>query len=181
MQNRKIKILLKNCKDDEFADLMNQFRPLIVYIISPILSDKRDEEECISDIYLTVWNKIDQYNPDKRNFTTWLTVIAKNTALNYTRKTNKIIANEGELDDNLISKEGNPEDELIKKEEAEALKKAIDTLSKSEKILFYRKYYYSQPVLQIASETGMTERAVEGKLYRIKKKLKKQLGGVWCE
>ena len=30
---------------------------------------------------------------------------------------------------------------------------------------------------QIASELGMTERAVEGKLYRLKKKLRKMLGG----
>lgn len=181
MHNRKIKILLKNCSDDEFADILSQYRPLIVYIISPILSDKRDEEECISDVFLTVWNKIEQYDPNKSSFTTWLTVIAKNTALNYTRKINKIKSNESELDENLVSKVGNPEFELIKKEETEALAKAIGTLSKSEKILFYRKYYYSQPISQIAAETGMTERSVEGKLYRIKIKLRKQLGGVWYE
>ncbi|MBE6747489.1 MAG: sigma-70 family RNA polymerase sigma factor [Ruminococcaceae bacterium] len=181
MQNQKIKAMLKNCRDDEFADIISQFRPLITYIISPILSDTRDKEECISDIYLTVWKKIDQYDPNKSNFTTWLTVIAKNTALNYTRKTNKIRSNEGELDENLVSKEGNPEAELINKENSELLKKAIDSLSKSDKVLFYRKYYYSQPISQIASETGITERAVEGRLYRIKKKLRKQLGGVWYE
>ena len=181
MQNQKIKAMLKNCRDDEFADIISQFSPLITYIISPILSDTRDKEECISDIYLTVWKKIDQYDPNKSNFTTWLTVIAKNTALNYTRKTNKIRSNEGELDENLVSKEGNPEAELIKKEDSELLKKAINSLSKSDKVLFYRKYYYSQPISQIASETGITERAVEGRLYRIKKKLRKQLGGVWYE
>ena len=101
--------------------------------------------------------------------------------MNYTRKTNKIRSNEGELDENLVSKEGNPEAELIKKEDSELLKKAINSLSKSDKVLFYRKYYYSQPISQIASETGITERAVEGRLYRIKKKLRKQLGGVWYE
>ena len=44
-------------------------------------------------------------------------------------------------------------------------------------MLFYRKYYYLQPTAQIASELGMTERAVEGKLYRLKKQLRKMLGG----
>ena len=37
--------------------------------------------------------------------------------------------------------------------------------------------YYLQSTAQIASELGMTERAVEGKLYRLKKKLRKMLGG----
>lgn len=181
MRNQEIILLLKNSNGIESERILNQFRPLILYIISPILGDERDKEECLSDVYLTVWNKIEQYDPEKSNFTTWLTVIARNTALNYSRKANKIRTNEGELDEKLVSKEGNPEKELIEKENSELLKKAIGSLSKSDRILFYRKYYYSQPISQIASETGMTERAVEGKLYRIKKKLRKLLGGVWYE
>ena len=34
-----------------------------------------------------------------------------------------------------------------------------------------------QSTAQIAREMGITERAVEGKLYRIKKKIRKQMGG----
>ena len=45
------------------------------------------------------------------------------------------------------------------------------------RLLFYRKYYYLQPTKQIAAELGMTERAVEGRLYRLRKKLQKELGG----
>ena len=44
-------------------------------------------------------------------------------------------------------------------------------------MLFYRKYYYQQSTAQIACETGMTQRAVEGKLYRLKKNLRETLGG----
>ena len=52
-----------------------------------------------------------------------------------------------------------------------------DALSQSELTLFYRKYYYLQSTAQIAAEMGMSERAVEGRLYRIKNKLRKRLGG----
>ena len=38
-------------------------------------------------------------------------------------------------------------------------------------------YYYLQPTSQIASELGTTERAVEGRLYRLKKRLRGMLGG----
>ena len=38
-------------------------------------------------------------------------------------------------------------------------------------------YWISAPAAQIAAELGMSERAVEGRLYRLKKKLKKALGG----
>ena len=59
-----------------------------------------------------------------------------------------------------------------------ALAAALMQLSFQDRTLFYRKYYYLQPTAQIAAELGMTERAVEGKLYRIKKRLRDRLGGV---
>ena len=63
------------------------------------------------------------------------------------------------------------------KEKQEQLKKVLNNLDSKERTLFYRKYYYMQSTAQIAREMGTTERAVEGKLYRIKNKIRKQMGG----
>ena len=46
-----------------------------------------------------------------------------------------------------------------------------------ERELFYRKYYYCQSTAQMAAELGLTERAVEGRLYRLRQTLRQQLGG----
>ena len=45
----------------------------------------------------------------------------------------------------------------------------------------YANGYDVQVAKYIAAELGMTERAVEGKLYRVKKQLRKSLGGEVCE
>ena len=58
-----------------------------------------------------------------------------------------------------------------------ALEQALDRLPAGERILFYRKYYYRQSTAQIARETGLTERAVEGRLYRLRMRLRDSLGG----
>ena len=50
-------------------------------------------------------------------------------------------------------------------------------LSQSEQLLFFRKYYYYQSTAQIAAETGLSERAVEGRLYRLRQRLRMLLGG----
>ena len=71
----------------------------------------------------------------------------------------------------------NPENILLARERKQALQKALTMLSLSDRTLFYRKYYYRQSTAQIASETGLSVRAVEGRLYRIKRKLQNQLGG----
>ena len=70
-----------------------------------------------------------------------------------------------------------PEEALLRKERARRIKTVADALPRSERLLFYRKYYYMQSTSQISAETGMSERAVEGRLYRIKRKLRKHMGG----
>ena len=75
------------------------------------------------------------------------------------------------------SPEPSPEEMIIQKERQSAINYALRQLSPKDRMLFYRKYYYLQSTAQIASELGMTERAVEGKLYRLKKQLRKMLGG----
>ena len=51
-------------------------------------------------------------------------------------------------------------------------------LPAGDRLLVYRKYYYLQSPAQIAAELGLSPRAVEGRLYRLKKRLAKALGGV---
>ena len=55
--------------------------------------------------------------------------------------------------------------------------KLLDTLPCKDRALLYRKYYYMQSTDQIARELGTTPRAVEGRLYRLKKQLRARLGG----
>lgn len=70
-----------------------------------------------------------------------------------------------------------PEEAVIAAEEIDELRRAIAALPPGERALIYRKYYYRQPTAQIASELGLSPRAVEGRLYRIKKRLGAALGG----
>ncbi len=150
--------------------------PLIRYIVSPILNNSQDADECLSEVIMKVWNNISQFDPSKGSWTAWLTSIARNTALNRLRQLKPTVSTE-DIPADIPSSEPTPEEILIKKEREKMLKHALSQLSQKDKALFYRKYYYMQSTAQIASELSMTERAVEGKLYRIKKKLRKLLGG----
>lgn len=68
-------------------------------------------------------------------------------------------------------------DLLRRRERQEALRWAMKELRPLERQIFYRKYYYRQSTAQIAAELSLTERAVEGKLYRARQRLRKALGG----
>ena len=161
-------------RDMTLAGLLQQYGPLMRYIIAPILPDGRDREECLQDAAMKAWNQLDKFDPNRGSFTTWLTVITRNTALNYIRKKHP---GTEPLPEQMEDPDSNPESILIARERKQALQKALTMLPLSDRTLFYRKYYYRQSTAQIASETGLTLRAVEGRLYRIKQKLRKELGG----
>ena len=165
---------LLNRADGSLEQLKLHYGPLIRYVITPILQDTRDREEVFSDILIRVWDRIDQYDPKSGSWTNWLSAIARNAAIDRVRRNPPAGA---ELTEAIPAPQSDPEQELLRKERQRELYAALNSLDFLEKALFYRKYYYRQSTAQIAAECGTTQRAIEGRLYRIKRKLRKQLGG----
>lgn len=58
--------------------------------------------------------------------------------------------------------------QVLRQERIQRLQEAVNPAVRRDRTLFYRKYYYLQSTARIAAELGTTERAVEGKLYRIR-------------
>ena len=162
-------------EDGSLDALMTHYQARILYILRPILPDPRDQEECFHDISLKIWKKAGDYAPCRGSFPAWLTVLSRNTALNFARRHHPEAWDE--LPEDLRAEEPTPEETLLLRERQELVQRAIMNLNAEEKILFYRKYYYLQSTRQIAAELGTTERAVEGRLYRLRARLRKLLGG----
>ena len=176
MEEQEIIRLIREKNEQGAALLLRHYAPLMRYIIAPILANEQDREECLSEAVMRVWEKIDTYDPQRGGWSAWLTAVTRNAALNRARQ-KRIGSDTEELTHTLASREPSPEEAVLQQERSAALQKAIGRLSPQGRMLFYRKYYYQQSTAQIACETGMTQRAVEGKLYRLKKNLRETLGG----
>lgn len=156
--------------------LMRQYGPLMRYVIAPILQNAQDREECFSEALLSAWEKIESFDAQRGSFAAWLTAVARNAALGRVRREKRAGQLEP-LSEHMASAQPTPEQQLLQRERSSRLVSALSGLSERDRLMFYRKYYYRQPTAQIAAELGMTPRAVEGRLYRIKKRLRAQLGG----
>lgn len=168
--------LLKSRDEQGLLLLINKYGYMIKYIVAGILKDDRDIEESINDIYVKIWNNIDRFDETKGKLSVWVTVISKNTALDKL----KLQVTEDELDEEYGLYSLSAEFIYLEKERIRELTELVSSMGRKQEDLFWRKYYYLQSTKQIAIELGMTERAVEGKLYRIKKKLQKLGGELMC-
>ena len=176
MQAQAIIDLLLQKNEQGMDALLLHYGPLMRYIIAPILKNPQDREDCLSEVTMRVWERIGQFDPEKGNWTAWLTAVTRNAALNQARALARYDSVE-DIPEDTPSPAPEPEAALLARERQAALTRALRQLSPGDRLLFYRKYYYLQSTAQIASELGTTERAVEGKLYRLKRRLRKCLGG----
>lgn len=176
MQERAVVELLLQKNEEGMEALWRHYGPLMRYIIAPIVKNPQDREDCLSEVTMRVWERIEQFDRERGSWSAWLTAVTRNTALNYARNISRGGSGE-EISEDTPSPEPTPEEEMMRQERRAAVDRALRRLPSKDRILFYRKYYYLQSTAQIASEMGLTERAVEGKLYRLKKQLREMMGG----
>lgn len=117
------------------------------------------------------------YNPRKGAPETWMKAIARNLIrLEIRKRTTKPEAN-GELSGYLevIDLAPLPDKVLEQKETAEIVCKAMQQLDDSHRRVLQARYLEDLPVKTIAGRMNMTDRAVEGLLYRARLSLREQL------
>ena len=72
---------IKKQDEQAFEQIYNEYHKLVFFVIYEIVKNKEIALDLVQDTFLTVYNKIDQY--DGGNFKYWIITIAKNLALNY--------------------------------------------------------------------------------------------------
>ncbi|MEG0918195.1 MAG: RNA polymerase sigma factor [Flavobacterium sp.] len=63
--------------------MYNHYSGALYGVVLRIVSSKEYTEEVIQDVFVKIWNSIDQYNASKGRFYTWIINIARNTAIDY--------------------------------------------------------------------------------------------------
>lgn len=150
-------------------------RPL-VSVAHGITGTTEDAEECLNDTYLAAWRKIPPDRPDYLYY--YLARIIRNLSYHVVRaraaekRSANVVSLEGELLEMLPAREVEPMGEA-------ELTKAIERFLMGEvpemRYLFLRRYFWGDPVPDLARLTGMSENAVSVRLSRLRKKLKKHL------
>ena len=164
-------------RHEEIEALLERHGPMMAYVVRGILSDPHEQEECLAQVRARVWERWESYDRERSSPATWLTALCRNAAYDRLRAQARQRERTGALDETLADPAPGPEEVLLQKERLETLSRLLSAMSAGDRALVYRKYYYLQSTQQMAAELGTTARAVEGRLYRIRKKLQKQMGG----
>lgn len=83
----------------DFSTLYKKYYPKLVYFTSKICNDVQKAEDISTDSFMTAFDKIDKYEKDKAQFSTWLFTIAKNLALQDIKIEKKTMSLDIQFDD----------------------------------------------------------------------------------
>jgi RNA polymerase sigma-70 factor (ECF subfamily) len=169
-------IALRSQSASALEQLMDRYRNSVYGLVNRVLAGAgrtEDMEECVSDVFLAAWRRIEQFDSEKGSLKTWVLLLTKYLALDTRRKLLKRPGME-ELRDKVDIRES-LEETVISKEASKEMIKQINELSEPDRTIFYRRYYYYESVEQISISLSLTSKAIESRLYRLRKMFKEKL------
>jgi RNA polymerase sigma-70 factor (ECF subfamily) len=173
MDDRNILKLLLKRSERALEELAKRFGKRLKSIALHILGSKRDAEECENDTYLAVWNTVPPKQPDP--LAGYVYALGRNIALDR-YKFLSADKRDSRYDVSLDELEGCiPAPALEEQVEAQELGAAINrflaTLSRDNRAIFLRRYWFGDGVGEIARDFSTTAGAVSLRLGRMRTRL----------
>lgn len=133
---------LQHQEEDALEFVVDTYLPIIKGITYKVLIPLKNEgviEECINDIFLSIWNNSKKFKGDSTDFRKWISAIAKFKAIDYYRKASKEMEFSSDYMD--LNADLSAEDELIMLEERTELIQLINQLEPVEREIFIMKFF----------------------------------------
>lgn len=176
--DQKIIELFFHRSDEAIQELDHKYGKICHTLSFNIVNSRQDAEECVNDAYLGAWNAIPPAQPDP--LLPYIVKIVRNISLKryWKKETAKrsgrytIALEEIEA---CIADQKTVEDEIDALELAHIIEAFLDTLSRENRIIFMRRYWFSDSYQSIAKFVGLSEKNISVRLARIREKMKQYL------
>ena len=177
MEDKRIVDLYWQRDEQALAETRLAYHRYLTRIARNVLPSEQDAEECVNDVYLRAWNAIPPHRPMR--LSTFLGKIARRLALD--RRAALTAEKRGggthahileEWRDCLPHGGGDPSDDLAVRE---ALERFLYRLPTEQRRVFLLRYWYGDPIKEIAAARNSTESRIKMMLSRIRGELKEYL------
>ena len=145
-----------------------------LYAISnQILCQRQEAEESVSDTYMKAWETMPPQRP--LYFFAYLAKICRNFSLarlqwnSAAKRSAEIISLTQEMTECIPDR--SMEQRLEREALGQLLNRFLEGLSRDNRLIFLRRYWYADSVREIADRYGITESKVKTQLHRTRKKL----------
>lgn len=179
MDDEKIIELFFERSEQAIKELDRKYGRVCRSVSYNILNNRHDAEECVNDAYLGTWNTIPPTKPNP--LLAFVCKIVRNISLKRYEQNTAAKRNSHydvvmeEMEDCLASSPNIIEEEIAERELIGIIEAFLGSLSRENRVIFLRRYWFFDTYAAIARQVGMTEKNVSVRLTRIRKELRKYL------
>ena len=178
MEDEKIIDLFFARSEQGIRELDNQYGAICRSLSYNIVNNRQDAEECVNDAYLGVWNTVPPARPSP--LLAYLCRIVRNLSLKAYWKKNaakrsSVYTIAMEEIEACVADRKTVEDEIEARELARIMEAFLDTLTLENRVIFMRRYWFSDSCRDIAGLMGLTEKNISVRLTRIRQKMRQYL------
>jgi len=170
---------------DAYRVLMDRYFVQVHRIAFRITGDQEDAEEAAQEAFLRAYNKLPGFRMDAA-FSTWITRIAMNTALNLVERRKRDLAHHAPRIADAVSEghvqvaddKASPEQTLLDRETESLRKQAMATLTPMERTALTLRHMEETPIAEIAVALNIQPNAAKQAVFRAVGKLRRALAPV---
>lgn len=178
MEEQKLLDLLQKRPEKALEQIMKQYMGLCYTIVKNRLADfsQQEIEECVSDVFVDIFNGREHISLEKGSLKTYICVIARRKA---GQRYKNLVENQSL---SLTEEFSTFKNEYEQMENRSLLLQCIAELGEPDSHIFMMKYYFGYSTKMIAEKFQLKENTVDKKVQRGLQKLKKALeGGAYYE
>ena len=157
-EEKNIISLLKSRNESGMSLLYDKYSGPLYGIIRRIMYDEQIAQDALQDTFVKIWKNFDKYDQEKSQLFTWMYSIARNTALDYRRKINKIYIDDiqNQVDNVLLSTSMN--------EEALDIRQKLDNIENKYKEVIDALFFQGYSQREWSKESGTPLGTVKSRL-----------------
>ncbi len=150
--------------------------PLTKFVIKRMGVGEAEAEELVEETFIAAWKGWNSFE-QKSSYFTWLCRISLNKISDYYRdqinKKSRIVVPIIEALTEADTKTLSPDEAMALTDLRKSVNKCLDSMSPEKRKLLHFRYWYDMSYEEIGNILGISERAVEGKIYRAKHEFSK--------
>lgn len=180
MQEEKLIERASNGEAAAFRELVEQNKKKIYYLSLDLTGNHHDAEDLSQEVFIKAYKSISRFRGEAR-FSSWLYRITVNTNINQQRKKMVKVMRKSEDVDNikLNIRTNNPDSDPERQTRSSQIQchidAALEKLSTKERCIFVLRHYEDILLSDIAEIMSISTGAVKSTLFRVIRKLRKEL------
>lgn len=160
---------------EAFGELVQRYQQPLFGFLGRMGITQAQAEDLAQETFLRAWSHLQQFDPARAQFGTWLHTIARNLAFTWLSSQPQQIVQTDDVMQEVACEHPNPAQQLQFKQERERLQQALRKLPMTDRSALALAYVHGMSLTDVAHIEGVSLTAIKTRLHRARQALHSML------